>query len=308
MDIPVLYRAQNLASAYNDPVNVKFRNNSTYAFYSRYLLKRAISAFDFTIPDEWSKTYFEYTLFCRGFGAVLDYEKIGVIFQGGTLYGRDIYYQPKRFQLANPALKSESLPIYGASLNPKCVLIKLQPDYSPITDIVDIFAIRIALAYEAWTMNTQNSKLSYVGFFDNKALAKSFSELFDRIQSGEPATATGRGLFDDNGKPRWATFAQDLKGNYIAPAISDDIRNLLNEFNSFIGIPNNPESRKKERSIVDEVNANNVETDTLIDQMTRTIKEGFDAANEFYGDRLSVKLDVKKRYPVYDQGGESIEN
>ena len=298
MDIPVPYRAMNLATANSEPVNVRLLDNYVAAFYARYLLKRAMSAVKFTIPEEWSSTYFKYIMFCRGFGAVLDYPKIGVIFQGGTLYGRDLYYQPKRFILANPALDNLTLNIYGTSNNPQCAIIKLQPDYSGIADIIAIFANRIALAYEAWTMNTQNSKLSYVGMFKNKALANSFKAVFDAVQAGQPAVAAGSDLFDDNGNPKWATFAQDLRANYIAPEISADIRKLLNEFDSFVGIPNNPDSSKRERSIVDEVNANNIETDTLLDQIVQTVSEGFNGANEMFGDKLSVKLSVEKRYPI----------
>lgn len=305
MNIPVEYWPQDFYTSTKTPSNVDLVNNATAAFYARYLLKRAMAAVDFTLPDEWSRTYFKYILFCRGFGAILEYPEIGVIFQGGTLSERDLYYQPKKFILANPALENKTLNILGTSNDPECVLVKLQPDYTGIADIVSMFAKRIALAYEAWTMNTQNSKLAYVGFFKGKALAQSFKSLFDRIQSGEPAAAVGGDLFDDNGNPRWATFAQDLRANYIAPDISADIRNLLNEFDSFVGIPNNPDFGKRERSVVDEVNANNVETDTILDQIVRTIDEGFNAANEFYGDKLSVKLEVKKRYPVELESNET---
>lgn len=303
MDIPITYRPLNLATASSDPVGVNYLNNAIAAFYSRYLMKRAISAFKFTLPKEWSKTYFKYTLFCRGFGAIIDYKGIGVIFQGGHVYGRDMYYQPKRFILANPALESKEYNIWGTSNNPNCVLVKLQPDYSGLMDVVTVFASRIALAYEAWTMNTQNSKLAYVGVFDKKAGAKSFDALFDQIQAGKPAVAVGGSLFDENGNPKWFTFSQDLRANYIAPEISADIRNILNEFDSFVGIPNNPDFGKKERSIVDGVNANNVETDTLLDQMIVSIREGFDAANEFFGEKLKTKLEVEKRYPI-DKGGD----
>ena len=303
MDIPIPYRAMNLATGGKEPVGVHLSDNVIAQFYARYLMKRAMAAVKFTLPKSWSRTYFKYTMFCRGFGAILNYPGIGVIFQGGTCYGRDLYYMPKNFVLANPALRELDLPIYGNSANPKCVLLKLQQDFSGICDIVNVFSNKIALAYEAWTMNTQNSKLAYVGFFGEKALAKSFEDLFDRIQAGRPAAAVGKDLFDENGNPRWVAFANNLSNNFIAPELSDEIRKILNEFDAFVGIPNNPDALKKERSIVAGVESNNIETDTILDEIINCLNEGFTAANDFFGAKLPVELKAEKRYPM-ERGGE----
>ena len=283
------YPSINAASSAPIPATVALLDNATAAFYSRYLLKRAMAALQFDIPEEWDKTYFLYTLFGFGFGAVLELPEYGIIWQHGTLAGRDLYYQPKRFLLTNPVLPNKELRVHD-----ECVLVKLQPDYCGFSDIVATYANRLALSYEAWNMNTQNSKLAYVGFFENKAAANTFKAVFDSIQEGNPAAVTGRGLYDDQGRPRWGTFAQDLRANYIAPLISSDMRNIMNEFDSFVGIPNNPEWAKRERSVVDEVNSNNVETDTILDLSIRTIRDGFAEANEKYG----LSLTVKKRYPL----------
>lgn len=291
------YPSINAASSAPIPATVSLLDNATAAFYSRYLLKRAMAALQFELPEEWSKTYFLYTLFGYGFGAVLELPELGIIWQHGTLAGRDLYYQPKRFLLTNPVLPNKELEIHK-----ECVLVKLQPDYCGFSDIVATYANRLALAYEAWNMNTQNSKLAYVGFFENKAAATTFKALFDAIQEGNPAAVTSSRLFDDQGRPRWGTFTQDLRANYIAPMISADMRSIMNEFDSFVGIPNNPEWSKKERSVVDEVNANNVETDTILDLAVRTIRDGFDEANDKYG----LTLSVKKRYPLDLPGNEEV--
>ena len=291
MDIPIMYQAQNMMDNTVQPFGVDLVDNATTAFYCRYLMKRAINAIKFTIPAEWAANYFKYVMFCFGFGAILDYPGLGVIFQGGSVTGRDLYYQPKKFRLVNPALSSKTYEIHK-----DCVLLKLQPDFGGFADIVVTFAQRLALAYEAWAMNTQNSKLAYVAGFEDKALAKTFQQLFDDIQSGKPAVVTGKAMFDDQGKPRWDVFANNLKQNYIAPDISEDMRNILNEFDSFVGIPNNPDYNKKERSIVDGVNMNNVETDTILDLAVNTLNEGFDEANTMFAGKLSVTLKAEKRY------------
>ena len=291
MDVPVKYRALNIANASVSPYGVHTTDNATTAFYSRYLMKRAISAIKFDIPKDWDKDYFLYTVFCRGFGIVINQDKFGVIFQGCSLYGRNVYYQPTRAMTANPLYTA---PSQGWIIGKNCEVVKLQPDYCGIMDIVQTYAARLALAYEAWQLNTQNSKLAYVIGADNKSGAASFEKLYDKIQSGVPAVATGNNLYTKDGKPRWVTFSTELRQNYISPEISADMRSIMSEFDSFVGIPSNPNSDKKERQIIDEVNANNVETDTLIDLMVNTLTDSFSRVNKMFG--LSCR--ASKKYPL----------
>lgn len=299
MDVPILFRAQNLAVASESPSGVQTVQNATAAFYARYLMKRAISAIELIIPDEWDKDYVAYTLFGWGYGIVCEVPRYGVIFQGCTLYGRNVYYQPTRAMTANPLFQA---PAMGWVLGKNCEMVKLQPDFSGVMDIVLTYAARLALAYEAWQLNTQNSKLAYVIGADNKSGAASFEKLFDKIQSGVPAVATGSNLYTKDGKPRWVTFSTDLKQNYISPMISADMRSIMSEFDSFVGIPSNPNSDKKERQIVDEVNANNVETDTLLDLMVRTLNDGFSRANKMF----SLECQARKKYPIMEMTDQEV--
>ena len=301
MDVPVKYRALNIANASVSPYGVHTTDNATTAFYSRYLMKRAMSAIKLTLPDSWAENYVALTLFCYGFGAVVDVPRYGTIFQAGRFYGRNVFYQPTRFMTANPLFMA---PPNGWVIGKNCALIKLQPDFSGIDDIVTTYATRLALAYEAWQLNTQNSKLAYVIGAENKGQAASFEKLFDVIQSGVPAVATGQNLFGKDGKPRWFEFVNNLKQNYIAPDLSADMRSIMSEFDSFVGIPSNPNSEKRERQIVDEVNANNIETDTLLDLFVQTLNEGMQQANDLFG----LQLKAEKKYPVIENslpvGGE----
>ena len=294
MDIPVGFRAVNLATATKSPAGVQTINNQTAWFYARYLLKRAISAVKLTIPEEWDKDYVSYILFGYGFGVVVNVPRYGVIFQGCTLYGRNVYYQPTRAMTANPLYLP---PAQGWVIGKNCEVVKLQPDFSGMLDIVWTYASRLALAYESWQMNTQNSKLAYVIGADGKSQAATFEKLFDKIQNGVPAVAVGQNLFTKDGKPLWDVFSANLAQNYVAPEMSADMRSIMSEFDSFVGIPSNPNSTKKERQIVDEVNANNIETDTIIDLCVNTLNDGFRRVNKMF--KLSCK--AEKKYPLAEQ-------
>lgn len=299
MDVPIPFRAINLAQASKSPAGVQTLDNLTAQFYARYLMKRAISAVRLEIPESWDKDYVAYTLFGWGFGIVVDVPRYGVIFQGCSLYGRNVFYQPTRAMTANPLYLA---PSNGWEIGKNCELVKLQPDFSPITDVVLTYAARLALAAEAWQMNTQNSKLAYVIGADGKSQAKTFEQLFDKIQSGVPAVATGANLWSKDGKPLWEAFSTNLRQNFIAPEISIDMRSIMAEFDSFVGIPSNPNSTKKERQIVDEVNANNIETDTILDLIVETLNDGFSRVNA----RYSLNCSASKKYPVVDKEMEAV--
>lgn len=299
MDIPAPFRALNLAQASYTPAGVNVLNNATTAFYVRYLMKRAIAAVDLDIPAEWDRDYVLYTLFGRGFGIVVKLDRFGVIFQGASLYGRNVYYQPTRAMTANPLYTA---PAQGWIIGKNCEVVKLQPDYSGLMDVVTTYAVRLSLAYEAWQLNTQNSKLAYIIGVDEKAQSATFKKVFDKIQSGEPAVVTGKNLYSKDGNKLWDTFSTDIKQNYIAPELSEDMRRIMSEFDSFVGIPSNPESGKGERLLVDEVNSNNVETDTIIDLIVRTLNDGFKRVNKMF----SLDCKATKRYPVLEQA-QSVE-
>ena len=85
-----------------------------------------------------------------------------------------------------------------------------------------------------------------------------------------------KSLMDKDGKPTWTAFEQHLKEVFITPELQEVKRQLLNEYLTLIGIPT-ANTTKRERLIVDEVNANNVETaidwDRALDDLKRVCRD-----------------------------------
>ena len=80
MDIPIYYDDATALQNAVSPGSLKPRDNLTTQYYIRYLLKRAMSVFEFeNIPENWDENYFRYVLWCRGFCAVIENPKVGVI-------------------------------------------------------------------------------------------------------------------------------------------------------------------------------------------------------------------------------------
>ena len=138
--IPANYNYVNMATAAVSPSTVHGDSGLT-AFFVRYLLQKAMSVFRYTLPENWDKTYFLYTLYSIGYIAVVNTDKFGTICQSCGLTGYDVYYRPTHAVIANPLLTGILQPRIGA----QCELIKLTPDYGGIMDLVYYYADMMAV-------------------------------------------------------------------------------------------------------------------------------------------------------------------
>lgn len=299
--VPELYQYVNAANALVTPSTVHVRSTGLAWFFRRYLLQRAMSVFKFKIPETWAKNYFLYVLFCWGYGAVVNTDKYGVIFQASGLRGFDLYYQPTNAVITNPLLSGILEPRIGL----QCEIIKLQPDYGGIMDIVSFYADMMALSAETAGTNLLNSKLAYVFGAGSKNEAETLKKLFDRIASGEPAAFYDKDMLDEDGNLKIELFNQNLKQTYIAGDILEDMRKWEQKFDTEVGIPN-ANTEKKERLLTDEVNSNNIEVQTKAALWLETLQECFDKVNAMFDLDLQVEMRFKEELtaPV-NEGGDN---
>ena len=284
---PFNYDYINTMKASYAPSEINIRNTNLFAYYQKYLLQKLISVFDWKLPETWARNYFLYTLYCWGFLGILETDDFGVIPQQCAIFGYNVFYQPTRITVANPSITG----IVERTIDEDCVLLKLQPDYGSAIDIVNYFAEQMTLTSEAASVNIINSKLSYVFGAENKAAAESFKKLYDNIAAGEPATFIDKTLFREDGKPNWMMFSQNLKENYIAGDLLQDLQKWEYRFDTIVGIPNS-NTEKRERLIVDEVNANNQEVRAVSEIWLEELKFGLEKARNMFGiseDELSVE-------------------
>lgn len=275
---------KNIGYSTVSPSVMQVVNTELGRFFCKYFLDRAISRFDFKLPELWDADFFRYCIFGYGYGCVINTDKYGVIFQNCSLAGQNVYYRPTDAIVANPLLHPVK-----ARIGVQTEIIKLMPNYSGIMDIVRIYAAMSALTIEAFQMNIINSKLAFVFACDNKNMAESFKQLYDKVIGGDPAVFADKSLFDDKGNLRMQFFNQDLKSMFIAPDLLDCLRMIENFFDTEIGYPN-ANTAKKERMLTDEVNANNEETFALCSLWLRTLKESFEKVNRMFNLNLSVEL------------------
>lgn len=285
MNLPVNYEFINQYNAMRSPSTVHCRNTALVEYYTRYLFQKVISVFEFEgLPEEWADNYFKYVLFGYGVIAVIYTDKYGVICQDCGLSGFDVFYQPTRCIIANPHLPG----LKEFKIHENCEIIKLQPDYGSVMDLVTTYADLMALALETTGANLLNSKLSYVFFAENKTAAESFKKLYDRVASGEPMAVIDKNLLMEDGTPAWQIFTQNVGQNYITDRLLNDMKTLEDQFNTVIGVPN-ANTQKRERMITDEVNANNVDTQCRVNLWLETMNKDISQVNKMFGTDIKVK-------------------
>lgn len=280
------YREINTIESTSMPSSLHVADSNMVAYFKRYLLQKAISVFRFKgMPDYWSEDYFFYTLFPEGRVAILNTEKFGVIPQSCNLSGQNVFYEPKEALISNPLLPG----LTNLEIGKDCVVIRLMPDYGSIMDIISNYAAQLALCVQTIGCNLVNSQDGMMLIGKNKGSAEALKKVFDQIRRGEPAVAIDSAVFDKDGKPAIMPFIPNIGSNYIAGSVLDTMNCIMNQFDTEIGIPN-ANTDKKERLIVDEVNANNVETFCKAQLWLDTMKKDMKKANAMFGLSLDVEL------------------
>lgn len=286
MNMPFEYEYTNAYNSAANPSTMHAYNTGLARMFRRYLTQKAISTIIIDgQPETWENNYLMYGLFLWGHLAVIDVDRYGVIPQWCTLAGFNVYRQPTQALIANPVFRRS----YRLRIGDECEIIKLSPDFGGIFDLISYYADLLAITTETMGVNIMNSKLSYVFAAKNKSSAETFKKLFDKVASGEPAAVIDKDLMMDDGSVSWQYFAQDLNKNYIAPDLLQTLRQIEQEFDTIIGIPN-ANTDKRERLVVDEVNANNAETTSRVGLWIQTINEDLEKVNAMFG------LDLKARY------------
>ena len=293
----------NRYNAVRSPSTVHCHNTGLVNYFTRYLVQKLISVFEFSgIPEDWALNYFQYVLACRGFVGIIKTDEYGVIPQECGLGGFNIFYQPKFITVTNPLLKGLQTPVIGET----CEVIKMQPDYGSAMDLIGTYADLMALCLETAGVNLVNSKLSFTFAAGNKTQAESFKKMFDRIASGEPAVFVDKNLFNEDGSRNWEVFYQNLKNNYVTSDILNDMKTLEDQFNTAIGIPN-ANTQKRERLITDEVNSNNIETESKVSLWLETMRRDIAKVNDMFELNLSVKYRFEDEpFTILTRTGEEV--
>ena len=254
-------------------------------YYRNWALKKIFGAFDFSgIPDTWDYDYFLTRLFIDGHIAVTDTE-IGVIPLRCGITGVNVFEHPTTAIFANPVLGNFQRDLFGDDPKTSCALIKLQYDYTGVMPLVYKYAALLSECDISINVNLRNSKVAFIGFVESKQQAATMEKLFTEIESGKPAVYAKKA----DALTREDIYYNHVKETYIANDVQLLKESIINDFLTEVGL-NNANTDKRERLIVDEVNANDEEIRANVQHWLDTMNEGIRRANTLFGLNLGVTL------------------
>lgn len=285
MEMPIYWNYNMVGNSVLQPSTVRIRGTELHRFFVRYLLQDAISVFKWEFPLEWDvfTNYFLYGIYSIGYMSILETNKFGVIPQVCGLAGYGICRQPVRTIISNPLINNT----LDLVIDKNCVLMRLQPDYGGILDIVNYYADMLALSAEAAGINLLNTHVAYMFGAGNKNAAESIKKLYDRVAEGEPLVVADKALLDDEGELNLQLFQNDVSKTYIVDKLLLDMEKLTNMFRTSIGL-NNANTEKRERLLVDEVNANNQAIYSKVELWLDQLKRSCEKVRNMFGINISV--------------------
>lgn len=253
--------------------------------YRNWCLKKLFGAFEFGgIPETWDYDYMLENLFMYGYLAITD-TSIGVIPLRCGITGINVFDHPTTAIFANPVLGNFERNLYGNNPSTDCALVKLQYDFMGAMPIINRYAALLALCDNSISVNLRNSKVAFIGFVSSKQQAATVEKMYSDIDRGKPAVYVKRG----DGITSEDIYYNHVKETYIANDVQLLKQSIKNDFLTEVGL-NNANTDKRERLIVDEVNANNDEVQANVQHWLDNIREGLRRANSLFGLDLSVKL------------------
>ena len=252
-------------------------NQSTW-FHSRKLLRQLFGRFEFDMPKDWPLDYFMTNLFIAGEICITD-TAAGVIPLRCGHSGINMYDEPTECIIANPVLGE-----MRRTIGEDCALVRINPDYSGVMDIINRYAALLAMCDSSIAVTLMNAKVAFIGMASSRAQAKTMKKMYDMISMGQPAVfVNGDAVNKEN------FFFNNVKQNFVGEEIQRLKRMIQNDFLTEIGL-NNANLDKRERMIQSEVDANNEEIQNNVQLWLENIREGFRTANGLYGLDLNVKL------------------
>ena len=172
----------------------------------------------------------------------------------------------------------------GANLDVNAVLCRDNNVMYPYISYIIRATDRLTSAMRS--IDTAAKKLKNPYFIScDESQNESIKRILDDIDGNTEAIVTSKSTYADMFK----VFPTSIDIN-VLNILWTHYNNLDNQIRTILGIQNNDQSAKRERLLVDEVNANNEYTDINIDMRLRERQKFCDICNEVFGTNISVSL------------------
>lgn len=288
-----------LKEAYGiEPTNVVGVFNARTDYYSVQLQRTAFSIIDVDFDEDavnWDKDYIREGLLLKGVFSVTKTDNGILLPLKCSVSGVNVFNRGTTAIFANPVVGS-----FEREIGTDCELVYLQQKqgsrFRTLMPIITTFAQKLANCDAAIDINLFNSRLPYIFQASSQEVAESFKAMYDEIALGNPAVFVdeqlGQLLQNSEGSN---VYMFKAKENFIAGDVQNEKAQIMNEFLTSIGI-NTANTTKRERQIVDEVNANNIEIKTNIKLWKQNVDDCVKRVNKMF-----PECKLKITFPYYDE-------
>ena len=291
--------AEAIREAYGiEPTQVNGIFNARTDYYMVQLQRIALSMIDVEFNKElvsWDKDYIREALLLKGlFTVTKDNNGIVLPLKCGAT-GINVFNRATTVIVANPIIGS-----FEREIGTDCEIVYLQQKqgsrFRSLVPIITLFSQKLANCDAAIDINLFNSRTPYIFQAATPQVAESFKAMYDDIAEGNPAVfvdeSMGNLLQNEQGSN---VIVFKGKENFIADLVQTEKQQIINEFLTTIGI-NTANTSKRERQIVDEVNANNLEIEANLKLWKQNVEDGVERVN-----RMFPEVDLRITFPYYEE-------
>ena len=175
----------------------------------------------------------------------------------------------------------------------ECVLIRNNDIMLPTSPTIQLYAYRLAETQRTIDVNISAQKTPYVILCSDKQRL-SFKRAFTQINDNELAIFGAKDLDID------AIKALNIQAPIVFDKLQCQKQAIWNECMTFLGINNNTQESKRERLVVNEVEANNEQIESSAEVFLKAREKSCELINEMFGLDISVEMRQIKT-PVMDE-------
>lgn len=288
-------RKRGLNSSFEDAILI---NSQTYIDYLERMKKIALSMFEWVnLPDTMNARYLEMCLYYKGQAALLYDEDYGFINTQAADSGYiNIYGLPTKincFSYSYNKMRELYVPHTNLPAEEECILVMNNYQRVPTASTISLYAERLADAQRAADINIKSSKTPILLLTD-KNQELTLRNLYAQYDGNSPVIYGDKNLLNE--KP---IDSINTQADFIANDIRVYMREIWNDFLTFLGISNL--SEKRERLITSEADSNNELINMNMQSYLIPRKQACKEFNDKFGlTGTSKAIDVKLRSDLYN--------
>lgn len=252
-----------------------------YNYYINYLYEKLIRIFSYeNLPPTIPRDALENYILHNGYAGVTNNDKYGLVTVPATKYGVGLYpmYEPLA-QYCTPLMQGTDL-VIGKDI----VIVKNNSYQLSADTIVKRYARMLADCDATTNVVISNLRMPILPSFDNEESAESYKAVMVANRLGQVDTVIDKSFLQ---KGTFTPYNGSQIGNKVLDIV--ETRNeILRTFLTEIGVT--VANDKRERMVVDEVNANSQMLLFNVADMLECRQDAVERINDLYGTNISVSL------------------